>query len=350
MNQIIQNRHHLPCRGVRNLLFCACSMVTVLLLLYPDTTSAQRATRSIDRDTIRTGDIFTYQVLVTGVEAYDEVIYPDSADFGSEFDILDTSIEPIPRGDSLAYTLQFFGVDVHAIPELYAKLINGSDTLFLIIPEQRFIYESRVEDTEAELRPLKPIFPFFRNWWPVILLVIAVAAIMGYLLYRYRERLFVRPEPKPVQKVEIEPFHNPLKELRDELDRIEDEYTRPHLNAKPYYTDLGDAFRRYFEHTHNFPALESTTFEVIQQLQRQQCDQQVIQLVSDILQQADLVKFAKFQPNVTDCRDVIKNCNILAERIAITDKPKIAALREEHEKRQLMKQKRLSEEDRYDLG
>ncbi len=308
---------------------------------------AQEAVSAIDRDTLQTGDRFTYQVRITGVEGFDTVIYPDSADFAPDFLIRDREVERDQRGDTLVYHLVYFGVDGEQVPELHAGLVRGTDTLQLAIPEVPFGYRSRVEDPDADLRPLKPIFPFFRAWWPFLLLGLVLAAIAAWLLYRYRQKLI--PESKPVVKpaVRLEPFRNPLDDLRRELDRIQYAYGEPHRLPKQFYTELGDAFRSYFERAYRFPALESTTWEVIQQLKSNRTDDEIVALASRILQEADLVKFAKYEPNEADCSNVMNIARSLFNCIAENDRYRIAVLRKKHEEEQKDK---VSEDTDYDLG
>ena len=319
-----------------------------LTILMTGDLCAQQATRQMDRDTLRTGDIFTYHIRLDNVDEFDEVIHPDSAGFGPDFRIRNRSVEPIPGGDSLTYTLQFFGVDREQVPELYAGLRDNADTLFIVIPAASFVYQSRVEDEESALRPLKPIYPFFRDRWLHIILMLIIAAAVGYLIYHYRKRIFtsrtpISADPPPVP----EPFLNPVTRLRNELERIEDAYQDPAAQVKSYYTDLGDAFRYYFEETHNFPALESTTGEVIRELEKRTFDEEVIRLTSKILREADLVKFAKFKPNEAQCHDVKNQADILAGRITVTDRQWIEQLRKEHEEAE---QQKISVEERNDLG
>ncbi len=322
----------------------------ILIAMLTDIASAQQVSRSIDRDTIRTGDLFTYQIHISVTEEYDEILYPDSTDFGPDFVIRNKTVRSDPYGDSLTYTLQYFGIDDQPIPELYAGFIDGADTTFLVIPEQSFIYQGRVDDEESALRPLKPIFPFFRDWWPWILAAVVILSVVCFLLYRFRDRFFpaVRPSEKP--EFEPSPFRNPLDTLQEELGRIEDVYPDPHKSYRSFYTELGDVFRAYFEHAYRFPALESTSGEVIEELKRRQCDDEVIRLLATILQEADLVKFAKYWPNESDCQDVMKKSSLLVARIAETDKPIIEALRQRHEERQKMEQEKFSEETHYGLG
>ncbi|MEX2657057.1 MAG: hypothetical protein WD272_06045 [Balneolales bacterium] len=316
-------------------LFIKISFYVLLIVFFFETANAQQASRRIDRDTVRTGDVFMYHLRITDADEYDDIRYPDSTQFGYDFVIRDRKIDSDEQGVSLVYTLQYFGVDDQFVPELYAGLVDGADTTFLVIPELPFIYEARVEDPDSALRPLKPIFQFPRNWWPWILSAIALLLLAGYLLYRYRDQIYSRFHPPEKPKIEPVPFYDPLKNLRRELDRIEDTYPDPHKSYREFYTELGDVFRIYFEEVHLFPALESTTGEVIKELKSRPCDTEVIRLLASLLQEADLVKFAKYKPNEKECRSVMKNSSILTERIAITDRPKIDLLRSEHEERQI---------------
>ena len=307
----------------------------------------QEAVSAIDRDTLQTGTRFTYHVRLTGVEVFDAVVYPDSADFAPDFLIRSRQVERDERGDTLVYQLVYFGVDGDQVPELQAGLVRGTDTLQLAIPEVPFGYRSRVEDPEADLRPLKPIFPFFRSWWPFLLLGLVLAAIAAWLMYRYRKKIVTEPEPVVNPVVQMEPFRNPLDDLRRELDRIRYAYGEPHRLPKQFYTDLGDAFRSYFEQAYKFPALESTTWELIRHLKSHRVNEEVVELTSLILQEADLVKFAKYKPNEAACKNVMKSAQLLFSRISETDRYRMAVLRKKHEEQQKAK---VSEDTDYDMG
>ena len=322
-------------------------VLPVAFLMMPPEARAQQAFSAIDQDTLWTGDLITYRVRLTGVEAFDDVIYPDSADFAPDFQIRGVRAESDQYGDTLTYSLRFFGVDRQSVPQLHAGLVRGLDTLLLAIPEVPFIYKSRVDDPDADLRPLKPIFPFFRSWWPFLLLGLLLAAVTAWLLNRYRKKLI--PDVKPASRpaVRLEPFRNPLDDLRRELDRIQYAYNEPEKQAKQFYTELGDAFRSYIERTYKHPALESTTYELMRFLESDKMDEQMSELLHSILQEADLVKFAKYAPTESECKNVMNDAFKLYEHILNSDRYRIAVLRRKHEEEQKAK---LTEETNYDLG
>ncbi len=322
-------------------------LLPVFLLASLQTSHAQHAISSIDQDTLRTGDLVIYQVWLSGIDGFDEVIYPDSASFAPDFHIRNVRAESDQYGDSLTYTLRYFGVDRESVPEMFAGLVRGSDTLLVAIPAVPFIYKSRVDDPGADLRPLKPIFPFFRSWWTFILLGLLLALVAAWLLYRYRRKFIPEQKPVPRPVVRLEPFRNPLDDLRRELDRIQYAFKEPEKQAKQFYTELGDAFRSYIERTYQHPALESTTRELMKYLESSRIDEEIAELLQNLLQEADLVKFAKYAPNESDCRSVMNSALKLYEQILNSDRYRIAVLRRRHEEEQKAK---LTEETEYDLG
>jgi hypothetical protein len=80
------------------------------------------------------------------------------------------------------------------------------------------------------------------------------------------------------------------------LDRLKSEKSWKAGKNKKYYTDLTDILRKYIERRFQFNALEMTTDEILALFKRDKSTQSVYQNLSQILQLADLVKFAKIEP------------------------------------------------------
>jgi hypothetical protein len=75
--------------------------------------------------------------------------------------------------------------------------------------------------------------------------------------------------------------------------------------VEPFYTRLSDAVRRYIELRYQLPAPEQTTTEFLECLRRSpllQPEQQTI--LRNLLEQCDLVKFARVQPSREECGKV----------------------------------------------
>lgn len=129
---------------------------------------------------------------------------------------------------------------------------------------------------------------------PYILGVILIGAIIFFLLYSIKRKkknkpIFVRPQ-KPK-----EPAH--VVALR-ELDRIKDEKIWQQGKSKQYYSELTDALRTYIEDRFEIRAMEQVTDEILDsfRLEKNLLSQKSFLNISQILQLADLVKFAKYEP------------------------------------------------------
>lgn len=87
------------------------------------------------------------------------------------------------------------------------------------------------------------------------------------------------------------------------LNRIEeiksDKSLRLEGNTKEYYTQLTDTLREYMHERYGFNATEMTTSEIVEHLLKIQ-DKESIKEIREILQVADLVKFAKLQPSMNE--------------------------------------------------
>ena len=76
--------------------------------------------------------------------------------------------------------------------------------------------------------------------------------------------------------------------------------------VKTYQSRLTHIIREYLENRYNIPALESTTDEILHYLKKVDFDNQWKDKLQNILQIADLVKFAKAKPPVDFHDQVLK--------------------------------------------
>lgn len=110
------------------------------------------------------------------------------------------------------------------------------------------------------------------------------------------------PEAEEKPRFTAEPFLNPLKELENNLNRLKDVPLQSSKQFEQFYIDLGDAIRLYFERMYSIPALESTSREIIYDLNRKMVDERLINQTRSVLREADMVKFAKFNPTKEHAR------------------------------------------------
>lgn len=129
-------------------------------------------------------------------------------------------------------------------------------------------------------------------WWVLVLLILI--GVGGFYLVKYLKSrnaslatIFKPEAPK------IPPYVVALQEL----ERIREEKIWQKGQEKQFYTQLTEVLRTYIEEQFGVAALESTTDELISMMKRSKTvDDRLLKLLKDILEQADLVKFAKYIP------------------------------------------------------
>jgi LPXTG-motif cell wall-anchored protein len=143
----------------------------------------------------------------------------------------------------------------------------------------------------AELRDIKP--PEEVPWRPGKLLIYgAVAGFLliagaGFFYFRRKKKTFLQEPPLP-----------PHVRAFEELEQLAREQLIERGIVREYYFRLSEIFRRYIERRFHIPAVERTTEEIMPDIVRlQECNPAVKAETQDILRYADLVKFARFQPD-----------------------------------------------------
>lgn len=149
---------------------------------------------------------------------------------------------------------------------------------------------------EGELKPLKEPWtaPADYRWLVVVAALVALATVGLFFLWKKRkQRVFVK-EPLP----DLPADFIALRELR----RIENLKLPEAGEFKKYYTLVTDAIRNYIEKRFGVAALDRTTSEILNDLERKRRHIDKLEL---LLQEADLVKFAKYIPALTSAREAM---------------------------------------------
>lgn len=179
-------------------------------------------------------------------------------------------------------------------------------------PQAKFTVISAISGTNATFLDIKgPI-----NWplqfpWLIIVLVLSVvllAAIALYVRRRLRGKISSTPHiaPPTADEIAIQSLH-----LLKERHWIESE------NCEPFYTELSAIVRRYIEDQFGLHAPEETTEEFIHDAMNSRALSSAHQqLLSDFLEQSDLVKFARHRAQQQD----MQNAYNAGERFVIETK------------------------------
>ncbi len=190
--------------------------------------------------------------------------------------------------DSGFYTLPQIPFRYRLLPDTSVKTTSTGLSMLMV--------HTLKVDTTIAIKPIKgPIgIPLtFREILPYLLIGLAVIAIVLALVWYLKKRKKNEPLITLRPKVRLQPYEKALQGL--EKLRVKKLWQEGHV--KEYHSELTDILRNYIEEGFNIPALESTTYEIMEQMKaRQGFSKQVLEKVNHLLQTADMVKFAKSIP------------------------------------------------------
>lgn len=293
---------------------------------------AQQLHTYVDTDSVSVGDRITYTIVFDG--NYHSIIYPEESLFESELEYLNRErFQITEQRDSLVYHLQYFGTENLIIQKKPVQISTsvGDTTLYTV--DVPLFFKSVIEGDDEEFRSFKPLFEFARNWFLIILLIVFTATFF-YFLYRwYQNREIPSIEPEQ-QFIPPDPFADPLDLLQKELSDLSDTSKLSSFeDYERFYVRLGDAIRTYLKRVYNIQALEMTTREIVDSLHHELASSDIITMSRRVLNDADMVKFANFQPTEEQAESVLKRAKSFAETAAIVDNEKIRYMKFKYEKK-----------------
>ena len=145
-----------------------------------------------------------------------------------------------------------------------------------------------------ELRDVKAPVYFPPNYWLWIITGILVLIVAGIFLFNYFKN------KKRLNQPAVLPL-DPWDWAYEELKRLEHEGLLGRQKFVEYFVKLSDIARRYLEGRFSLRAPEMTTEEFLISLkQTQHLNQSQKESLKEFLTLCDLVKFAKFEPQMKD--------------------------------------------------
>ena len=175
-------------------------------------------------------------------------------------------------------------------------LIDGQDT---VRSNQVALKVSTIPvnvDKPEEFYDIKDVWkpPFvladYYPWIIGILLALLLIAAAVYIIKRMRNRQSLIPFKKEEPK--LPPYEQAIKEL----DAIKAQNLWQQGRSKEYYTLITETLRRYIVERFGINAMEMTSAEILDLIRKQADADSVYDNLKQIMQLADFVKFAKFNP------------------------------------------------------
>ncbi|MCT4698504.1 hypothetical protein [Tenacibaculum haliotis] len=248
----------------------------------------------IDTTNIRIGEQFQYKISVAETE---NVILPKLENLKG-LEIIDTlKIDTVKNKLIQKYILTGFDSGAFYIPQQQVFIKNQpylTDSLLINVATVA------IDTTKIKKFPIKGIkgeayqFDDFKNyfWWAFAILI-----VIGLLLY-----FFVIKKKKEAKEEIIVPLLPPYEEAIEKLQELDKKLLWQNNKIKKYYSELTEIVRGYIERELNIPALEITTDELVailddlNEMKSIETDKETIYKLRKLLQESDLVKFAKSKP------------------------------------------------------
>ena len=261
--------------------------------------NAQEVSSYVDTTSIRIGEQITYKINVK-TDSLEDIDFPKAKDFApfeliNEFKV-DTNYLNKKFIISKKFALTYFDSGAYYIPSQKLTLLNKEVKLdsFKIT-----INPVKIDTTKQGLYDIKPIMKSNTQIDFIFLgyILIFIAVICAVLYFKKQIFSFFS-----IQKLKVE-YLTPYEKAVIELTKIKKLNYLSDVDIKTYYSDLTFALRNFIEEKIIKNALESTTKELIQKLSLLKTSKKLnfsnstLKNIEDVFSRADLVKFAKYEPD-----------------------------------------------------
>lgn len=175
-------------------------------------------------------------------------------------------------------------------------------------------------DTSKEIKGIKDPLDVAWSWKDFIwYIIIAIAlALVVFFGYKYWKN---RPKNTKVENI-LEPKISYSMIALEGLRKLDEEKIWQKGKFKQYYTELSDILRVYIEKRFNIQAQEQTTDEILQSLHLKLNDKTQMTNLKNILELADLAKFAKYEPILNENTNALDNALIFVKSTMILENSK----------------------------
>jgi hypothetical protein len=244
--------------------------------------------------TARVGDTLRLDLQIQGVGGR-PVSFSKPTD---PFALLKTDSSGLASG-RIGFTVAVYDTGHHVLKDMPVLVGRGASAETLHTAAVAVDIQSILPDTAQTPLPLKPYRKHPFQWreiygWLWIPGLIALV-IAGWWLWK---RYFKRGAAILEAKIPLLPPDQEA--VRNLLTLKERKYPSRGM-LKEFFSEYSQIMRRYLERRYGFPALEMTTWDLARTFEEQSLPKPLTARLLPSLREADLVKFAKYIPELKDC-------------------------------------------------
>ncbi|QQS37509.1 MAG: hypothetical protein IPM56_06015 [Ignavibacteriales bacterium] len=303
-------------------------IVSVLLLLFISasvlTGQTAKVTAKVDTTDYLVGDLINLSIKVETAKNF-LVNPPAIKDTLEGLEVLSQSqseIEESANNKVIIYNYTLAGYDSLQVDIKPIEIIlqdKNDTTKIYAYSNALSLNVNRVEvDKSKEIKDIKEPIRIPLDWKILLLWaagIILLLAIGFYLFKKFRKKKLNEVEVTPV--VVLPPDVVAL----SELDNLGQKKLWQSGFIKEYHSEITGIIRKYFEGRFKFPALELSTTEVMNALDHIRAGKKIVEVTSDFLSNADLVKFAKYKPMNEINEEMMKQAYQIVEVTKIVTQP-----------------------------
>ena len=266
-----------------------------------------------DTDYVFIGDIINVDL---AIESNEQLIWPDISALIAPLEIQSLGkIDTLKTGNISLYhqrlSIQSFDTVSFVLPSL-AFISLAGDTFYSDSIAMAFL-EVPLDTTNAIFDIKEPReVPFnFAEAQPYIWSGLAFLLLLGFILFLFKK--LSNKTSKKRKEIILIPCEI---EASEALKQLESKDYITNGLVKSHYVELTEILRHYFDREFEIDTLESTTEETIVLLKEKELDRILIEQISTLLVEADLVKFAKSSPDsrisnnyMTKSFEIVENCH-----------------------------------------
>lgn len=300
-------------------------LVLIFILFISSFTYSQQisAKASVDSLNYEVGDYINYTIFVK----YDKNITiqnPVIKDSLKNFEIINSENPLTEEKDGkqttkFVYVLSYYDSAEVTIPSIGINFtIQGDKNPHSVYTNPLKITVRTVKvDTSKDIKDIKePVsIPFDWTFILIVILILLIAALAAYYSWQYYKKKNVSLEEK-IETVILPHYAIALNSLKE----LEEKKLWQNGYIKEYHSEITEIIRLYFEKRFNLPALELTTTEALYQLKNIGAARNIVEITESFLNNADMVKFAKFQPFYSINEEMMKQAvEIVQKTIPLVD-------------------------------
>ena len=269
--------------------------ILFFLLLMCTLTYAQKVSVATDTTNIRIGEQFLFKIVIKDTA---NVIFPEKLENLTKLEVVkDVKIDTFKNSLIKKYLMTGFDSGAFYIPSQQIFIKNRaylSDSVLINVATVS------VDTTKQKMFPIKSIQSeplVYDDFKPYLIWVVLALLLIGLLIYYLKTRK--KPKTKEIDTINTLP---PFEEALEKLQELDNKLLWQNNEIKKYYSELTEIVRVFIEKELEIPALEITTFELVSMLsdynnpKNINITKETVRKLNALLQEADLVKFAKSTP------------------------------------------------------